>query len=145
MYGKSARDPWLLATSLKQGQQLAKRVVKVYRFRMQIEEGFRDMKSHRFGQGFEYNKTRSTKRLSILVLLTSIAHWLLMAIGFAIKELNRHRQYQASSVKTKNVLSLHFIGLRVIADRYAKLKITQFLKAMEKLHLSSGAYLFEAL
>ncbi|MBU2991569.1 transposase, partial [Psychrosphaera sp. B3R10] len=40
---KSARDPWLLTTSLPQAHQLAKRVTKIYRLRMQIEEGFRDM------------------------------------------------------------------------------------------------------
>ncbi|TKB42927.1 IS4 family transposase, partial [Thalassotalea mangrovi] len=80
-YTKSARDPWLLATSLPVTSQLASRIVKIYRMRMQIEEGFRDMKSRRFGLGFEYNKTTKTARLSILILLTTLTHWLLMILG----------------------------------------------------------------
>jgi len=145
VYRKSGNDPWLLATSLPQGKQLAKRVMKIYRLRMQIEEGFRDMKSHQFGQGFEYNKTTKMKRLSILILLSTIAHWLLMAIGLATKNMSKDRQYQANSLKTDRVLSLHFIGLRVVADRYAKLTIKQFLKAIERLHLFGGAYIIDEL
>lgn len=112
---------------------------------MEIEEGFRDMKSHQFGQGFEYNKTTNINRLSILVLLTSMAHWLLMAVGLATKMTNQHRQYQANSLKIKSVLSLHFIGLRVMLNRYAKLGVQKVLKAIKQLHLSGGAYLFERL
>ncbi|WP_394390905.1 IS4 family transposase [Shewanella woodyi] len=142
---KSGNEPWLLATSLPQGRQLAKRVMKIYRLRMQIEEGFRDMKSHQFGQGFEYNKTIKIKRLSILILLSTIAHWLLMVIGLATTKASKHRQYQANSLKTDTVLSLHFIGLRVVADRYAKLTTRQFLKAIELLHLCGGAYIIDEL
>ena len=39
------REPWLLATSLSVTSKLAKRVVKIYASRMQIEEAFRDTKS----------------------------------------------------------------------------------------------------
>lgn len=145
VYRKSGNDPWLLATSLPQGKQLARRVMKIYRLRMQIEEGFRDMKSHQFGQGFEYNKTIKMSRLSILVLLTSIAHWLLMAIGLATRHANKHRQYQANSLKNNTVLSLHFIGLRVVSDRYARLPVKQFLKAIALLHLFGGAYTIDTL
>ena len=119
--------------------------MKIYRLRMQIEEGFRDMKSHQFGQGFEYNKTIKMSRLSILVLLTSIAHWLLMAIGLATRHANKHRQYQANSLKNNTVLSLHFIGLRVVSDRYARLPVKQFLKAIALLHLFGGAYKIDTL
>lgn len=145
VYRKSAHDPWLLVTSLPQGEQLAKRVMKIYRLRMQIEEGFRDMKSHQFGQGFEYNKTIKINRLSVLILLSTIAHWLLMAVGLATKHASKHRQYQANSLKNNTVLSLHFIGLRVIADKYAKLTTRQFLRAIEQLHISGGAYIINEL
>ena len=145
VYKKSANDPWLLVTSLPQGRQLAQRVMKIYRLRMQIEEGFRDMKSHRFGQGFEYNKTKSIKRLSILILLTTLVHWLLMVIGLATKLTNQHRQYQANSSKKDNVLSLHFLGLRAVANKAAKLTMKAFLKASKQLHTTGGAYLMENL
>ncbi len=135
----------MLATSLPQGNQLARRTVRIYRLRMEIEEGFRDIKSHQFGQGFEYNKTRNIKRLSILILLTTLAHWLLMAIGLMARNTKQHHQYQANSLKNKNVLSLHFIGLRVMANRYAKFSARALLNAINQLNLTGGAYSFEAL
>lgn len=134
---KSARDPWLLTTSLSQGQQLAKRVVKIYRLRMQIEEGFRDMKSRRFGQGFEFNKTTNMKRLAVLILLTTLAHWLLMVLGTMAKIENKHRQYQANSVKSVSVLSLQFIGRRVALDNRFTLRVRSCLFAIKQLHITS--------
>jgi hypothetical protein len=38
-------EPWLLTSSLPVTNQLAKQVVNIYSSRMQIEEGYRDMKS----------------------------------------------------------------------------------------------------
>ncbi|MGH8594928.1 MAG: transposase [Gammaproteobacteria bacterium] len=40
------REPWLVATSLK--EHSARWVIRLYRLRMKIEESFRDIKSHRF-------------------------------------------------------------------------------------------------
>jgi hypothetical protein len=48
---------------------------------MQIEEGFRDMKSSRFGLGFELNFTSKIERLSNLILLTTVTALLLVLIG----------------------------------------------------------------
>jgi len=135
-YIKSSRDPWLLTTSLPQGYQLAKRVVKIYSMRMQIEEGFRDMKSRRFGQGFEYNKTTDLKRLSILILLTTLAHWICMVLGMMAKLMDRHRDYQANSIKSYNVLSLWFIGCRVARDRYSVFSLKSCLMAVKQLQLT---------
>lgn len=142
---KSARDPWLIATSLTHGHQLAKRVVKIYRMRMQIEEGFRDMKSHRFGQGFEYNQTRKTERLKVLILLTTLAHWLFMILGMSAKMNGSHRQYQANSVKHTNVLSLHFIGQRVALNNSITLKLKSCLIAMRQLSKLSEGLSYDSL
>jgi len=37
------REPWLLATSLPVSFKFAKRITRIYKLRMQIEEGFRDV------------------------------------------------------------------------------------------------------
>lgn len=139
VHRKSANDPWLLSTSLPDEKNLAKRVVKIYRMRMQIEESFRDMKSKRFGQGFEYNKTTDKRRLSVLVFLTTLAHWLLMVLGLMAKIENRHRDYQANSVKKINVLSLPFIGRRVALDKWYKPKMKSVLIAIDELQKTSGS------
>ena len=72
------REPWLLACSPSLGLS-ARQVVKVYAKRMQIESSFRDLKSHRFGQGFEDSLTRSAPRIEVLLLihmLVVFAAWL---------------------------------------------------------------------
>jgi hypothetical protein len=40
---------WLLIFLLPKGMNAPKKVVKLYRYRMQIEEGFRDTKNHQYG------------------------------------------------------------------------------------------------
>ena len=70
---KSAREPWLLATSLPAQSHRATQLVAVYAQRMQIEEAFRDLKSHRYGMGLEDSLTRSAERLTVLLLLQTLA------------------------------------------------------------------------
>ena len=113
---------------------MAKRVVNIYRTRMQIEERFRDMKSSRFGLGFEQNRTRQIKRMTLLILLTTIANWILMILGMAATVSNQHRQYQANTTRHKNVLSLPFIGLRVVADRKIRLRLQDLRQAIGRLN-----------
>jgi hypothetical protein len=69
---KQAREPWLLATSLPT-TLTASRVTAAYAQRMQIEEAFRDLKSHRYGMGFEDSLTRRAERLTILLMLHTLA------------------------------------------------------------------------
>ncbi|MCE2597371.1 transposase, partial [Motilimonas cestriensis] len=45
----------------------AKQLVKLYAKRMQIEESFRDLKSPAYGFGLRHCRSRSTKRLDILL------------------------------------------------------------------------------
>lgn len=70
---KQAREPWLLATSLPMTQLVASRVTAAYAQRMQIEEAFRDLKSHHYGSGFEDSLTRRAERLTILLMLHTLA------------------------------------------------------------------------
>ena len=51
---------------------------------MQIEEGFRDMKSTRFGLGFEQNNSVKPARLSILILLTTLASLAVILLGMVL-------------------------------------------------------------
>jgi hypothetical protein len=76
---KRAREPWLLAASASLEHLSAKAIVEIYATRMQIEQSFRDLKSHRYGCAFEDTLTRSSRRLEMLLLihmLASLAAWL---------------------------------------------------------------------
>lgn len=107
------REPWLLATSLKQTNTLAKKAVGIYQTRMQIELTFRDTKNPYYGLGFSVNRTRSVDRISVLILLASIASLILTLIGMISEKLGIHRRFQANTVENKRVLSFHYLGLRV--------------------------------
>ena len=66
-------EPWLLATSIGHSELTATQIVALYARRMQIEQGFRDLKSHRYGVGFEDSLTRVKERLGILLVLHALA------------------------------------------------------------------------
>ena len=116
VHAQGAKDPWLLATSLASHRSLSKQVVAIYRQRMQIEEGFRDMKSTKFGLGYEQNKSVKKQRLTILVLLTTLASLVAILLGMVLVSSNKHRRFQANT-ETRSVLSFHYLGLRAVACR----------------------------
>lgn len=73
------REPWLLAASTSLDHLSATRIARLYARRMQIEQSFRDLKSHRYGCAFEDTLTRDPRRLEMLLLihaLASLAAWL---------------------------------------------------------------------
>jgi len=118
-------DPWLLASNLPQPYRHGKKVVAIYRQRMQIEESFRDMKSTQFGLGFEQNCTSKLNRLSILLLLANLASLALILLGVGVTVAQKHWQFQANTEREKRVLSFHTLGLRSIAKR-VKLTVKQW-------------------
>lgn len=120
-YSKRGSDPWLLATSLPASSTLAKRAVNIYYTRMQIEESFRDMKSHKFGLGYMTNTSKASTRVTVLVFLVSLANLVLIMIGLAVDTSGKHRQYQANTVKHKRVLSFHSLGLRAVRTHRFKI------------------------
>jgi hypothetical protein len=75
------REPWLLATSPDLKDLTARQLVAIYAQRMQIESSFRDLKSHRYGQGFEDSLTRKGPRIEILLLLNALAAFASWVVG----------------------------------------------------------------
>ena len=76
------REPWLLVASpnLKLS---ARQLVKLYARRMQIEQSFRDLKSHHYGSAFEDSLTRRGTRLDILLLVHALANFASWLAGLA--------------------------------------------------------------
>jgi hypothetical protein len=114
-YSRSAKDGWLLASSLPGSNWLLiNRVIKIYKMRMQIEEGFRDLKSSQYGFGFEKAHSKNRERIRILLLVAMIASLIAWLVGCAAEEKKWHYQFQVNSIKTKRVLSLFYLGCQVI-------------------------------
>lgn len=108
--------PWLLVSSLGQEDVSAKHVIQLYRTRMQIEEGFRDMKNHRSGFALSDTRTRSPERLANLLLVGMLATLVVWLMGRLAEEQKLHYHYQANTVKKHRVLSLFYLGCLLVVQ-----------------------------
>lgn len=78
-----AKEPWLLAVSCSLDMLTPVEIVRLYARRMQIEQAFRDLKSHRFGCAFEDTLTRLPQRLELLLLIHALASLVAWLAGLA--------------------------------------------------------------
>ena len=78
---------------------------------MQIEEGFRDVKSEHLGLGLNLHRSRCPKRIEVLLLIAALANYLLFLTGLQARERDLERRYQSNSLKVKRVLSLWRLGM----------------------------------
>jgi len=106
-------EPWLLATSLPvKTVGAVKYVVNGYTTRMQIEEAFRDLKSVRWGFAGNLQATRKEHRLSVLMLVATLAHIVVLLSGLAVVSSGQAGRYQVNTLRKRRVLSLCFLGYR---------------------------------
>jgi hypothetical protein len=105
--GEAAREPLLLATSLS---TRAAAVVNTYRMRMQIEETFRDLKSHRYGWSLEDVRCRSAARIDVLLLIAAYAAIAMHMLGLAAQEKGLARGLQANTQRKRAVFSTFFLA-----------------------------------
>jgi len=111
-YKRGAHQPWLLLTSLV--ALPADQIVALYAKRMQIEQVFRDLKNPRFGWSLRHARGYSAERLTILLLIATLATLAVTLIGLAVEQSGRHRAYQANTARTR-VHSLFVLGCKVLA------------------------------
>ena len=108
---QSALDPWLLATSMSDGD--AASIVALYARRMQIEETFRDAKNHRFGWSLGDVRLSTPQRTAVLLTLAALAILVVTLIGMAAEQRGAHRAYQANTKKCR-VLSFLVLATAIL-------------------------------
>jgi len=114
---QKAKEPWLLIFNLpKRLKVTAKKVVNIYRQRMQIEESFRDTKNTKLGISLEQANSRSAARYDNLLLVAAMILFVLWCLGFASDKLNQQRLLQANTEKKRRVLSYIYLGREVVDD-----------------------------
>jgi hypothetical protein len=111
----AAREPWVLITSLSDPARV---VVDAYRMRMQIEETFRDIKSHRYGWSAEDIRSKNAKRVDVLLLVGAFAAVAMHVIGLAAGASNLQRGFQANTLRCRPVFSTFFLAKLTIARGY---------------------------
>ena len=125
---KRGREPWLIASSM---DSPANKIIKLYAKRTQIENSFRDTKNQRVGFSLNDTGTRNIERLNILLLIVYIASIGLWFIGQCAKENKRHYQFQANTVKHRDVLSNIYLGWQILfsaADLLTRKEINDTLR-----------------
>lgn len=116
---KREREPWLLVSNLPARRHCAKQVIDIYRDRMTIEEGFRDLKATRHGFAFRCSLGRNAARVANLLLIAAFASLALWITGLVGIQRNLERALQANTERRRRVLSVAFIGTRLIGQQLA--------------------------
>jgi hypothetical protein len=119
----SAHEPWLLAHSPQLRSFRAEAIVALYGQRMQIEENFRDSKSTPLGMGLEVSQSRSAPRLHALLLIGTLAAFLLWHIGQLAEAEGLHLRYKAT---TRAARELSIISLAKLLCALPSLPLTNF-------------------
>jgi len=137
-YLNSAKEPWILATNLPSSYK-AMNVIHFYKKRMQIEESFRDMKSHQFGLCGRYIRTTNFDRWGVKMLLAAIVQIIYWVIGIIGHQQGMQKYFQANTVKDK-VFSNFTLGQLIIEhDKLKELKIDYFnLPAIIQMELANA-------
>jgi hypothetical protein len=108
---QSAREPWLLATSLTCRPSA---VVAVFALRMRIEQTFRDAKNYRWGWSMRHCGCRSRQRLDVLLLIGALGLLAQQLVGLAAENLHLHREHQANTERRRRVLSIFVLGSLIL-------------------------------
>lgn len=111
---RAAREPWLLACSRDLAHLSPEAIVALYGQRMRIEQSFRDLKNERVGLGLSVSRSRSGKRLEMLLLVGHLAAWLMRLIGEAAQQCQMHLQFQSVAHLDHREISVMTLARRVI-------------------------------
>jgi len=132
-YRRLHKAPWLIATSLQHGPGSSRRIKQLYALRMQIEETFRDMKSHRWGFGLSYARCDDGRRLEVLLLIAALASLVSWLVGLCGRALDWSRRLQANTERRRAVLSTVFIGRQLLRRSILDLPATALDNALADL------------
>lgn len=127
------RTPWFIVTSIEGGAAITKRIINLYKTRMQIEESFRDIKNSRWGFSLDEAKVSTKFRYENLLLVGVLATFAVWLTGKVAELKNVHRQYQANTIKKRNVLSTFYLGSRVLNKQALDIKREDFKDALAAL------------
>jgi hypothetical protein len=127
---KRESDPWLLAASPTLEMKPAQ-IVAIYARRMQIEQSFRDLKSHRYGVGFEDSLTRTSDRLAALLLILALASFLAWAIARSTaKDVVLAVRATITRSKRPSAISWHRTGWQLLREQRWRIDIAAVIEAI---------------
>lgn len=115
-----AHEPWVLAHSGELKAYRPDEIVAMYERRMHIEECFRDTKSAVYGMGLEIARSRLQMRLQALLLIATLAAFLLWHIGQMAEAEGLQRRFKATT-RVGRELSVITLALLLCAQHHIPL------------------------
>lgn len=132
VHAKGMKEPWCIATSLRDGT--AREIINHYAKRWTIEPGFRDEKNLRFGMGLSALRIADPQRRDRLLLLSALAVVLLTLLGAAGESLGLDRLLKSNTSKRRThslfrqgcllydlIPNMPETRLRPLVEKYAEL------------------------
>lgn len=126
------REPWLIVASPALTGLSARHLITLYGRRMQIELSFRDLKSHRYGQGFEDSLTRSGKRIEILLLVNALAAFASWLAGLACQATGVD-QWLSPVHSVRRLYSVLRVGREALVRSWPMERTSQWLERLRAL------------
>ena len=99
VHAKAMKEPWCLATSLREAGAGA--IVKLYGRRFARDETFRDDKDLHFGQGLSVSHLTTPARRDRMLFLLALARVLLTLLGAASEQTGLDKTLKASTTKKR--------------------------------------------
>lgn len=129
---KGQREPWVLVSNLPSRHSTAAKVVGLYTKRMEIEEGFRDIKSERFGFACYLHDTRHARRIEVLLLIAMLASLRLLVHGLSLEHAGKASAYQSNTRRSRRGLSLWRLGCEAILARHPAGRMDRLFRLMRQ-------------
>jgi hypothetical protein len=118
-------EPWLLVASPSLALS-ARQLITLYSRRMQIELSFRDLKSHRYGQGFEDSLTRKGARIEVLLLLSAMAAFATWLVGM-VCEASGIDAWFAPFRSKRRLYSVMRLGREAFVRRWSSTRLNELI------------------
>jgi hypothetical protein len=134
-HAEREREPWLLIAS-PELELTATQIVALYARRMQIELSFRDLKSQRYGQGFEDSLTRKGSRIEILLLLSALAAFACWIAGLACDATGLSAWLSPRS-SHRRLYSIIRMGREALARRWPLPSVSELMQYLRRLNSAS--------
>ena len=138
---KRASEPWLLVASASLHQRTPKQIVKIYKTRMQIEEGFRDCKAVHYGLSLSQNRRMNVYRCTVLCLIAACAIFVQWCIGTAGRQTGIARQVRVNSSSKRPYYSVIFMARLLIAQAHFRLPNKAIYSALNEVKTYMGTVL----
>jgi len=129
----------LLVAGIQLANLSAKKLGRLYRQRMQIEENFRDVKSQHFGEVLECSRSRGVGRFTVLVLIASLAAFVLWLLGTVAERGGLERWLHPGNGKRRVYSRLFLARLLVVLEACHDVLIESWSTRSD--HLTNGSWM----